>query len=117
MPMKTNARRTQARSLPERFRRIAPILGAAYRAPRIGAIQKSVFTPAYRKLIRLLVDARTKANLSQRQLAAKLGCHHSWVAKVELGERRLDVIEFVRLVRALGKDPAKTLAAVARHVR
>ena len=80
-------------------------------------MRKSVFTPAYRRLLKLLVDARHKADLTQRDLAARLGCHPSWVAKVELGERRLDVIEFVRLVRALGKDPAKTLAAVARHVR
>ena len=80
-------------------------------------MRKSVFTPAYRRLLKLLVDARHKAGLTQRDLAARLGVPPSWVAKTELGERRLDVVEFIRLVRALGKDPGRMLAAVAQRVR
>jgi hypothetical protein len=41
----------------------------------------------------------------------------SWVAKVEMRERRLDVVEFVRIARALKADPVKLLAEVARDVR
>jgi len=32
-------------------------------------------------------------------------------------ERRIDVIEFVRIARALKADPARLVAEVARHVR
>ena len=50
-------------------------------------IGKSVFTPAYGHLLKTLRAARDRAGLSQRALAARLGEHHSWVAKVELGYR------------------------------
>lgn len=94
-------------------------MGAPYLAPRTGSIgtEKSIHTPAYRRLIALLVKAREEADLSQRDLAAKLDCHPSWVAKVETRERRLDVVELVRLARALRLDPAAVVAEVARHVR
>ena len=62
-------------------------------------------------MLKILRSAREEAGLSQRALAKKLGVHHSWVAKVELGERRLDVIEFIGLARALGKE-AELLASI-----
>lgn len=61
-------------------------------------------------LCRVLVEARAKAGLSQRQLARRLGRAHSYVAKIEGGERRLEVAEFLQLASALGLDP-KTLIA------
>jgi hypothetical protein len=36
----------------------------------------------------------------------------SFVAKYEGGERRLDVVEFIAIVRALGADPLKLIAAL-----
>ena len=70
---------------------------------------KSVFTERYRAFISLLVSARQKQGLTQRELAVKLNKVHSFVAKYEQGERRLDVIEFVDIARALGVDPCKIL--------
>jgi transcriptional regulator with XRE-family HTH domain len=40
-------------------------------------------------------------------LAKKLGRPQSFIAKYEGGERRIDVIEFVAIARALGADPVK----------
>jgi len=59
-----------------------------------------------------LVDARTKAGLSQKELAAKLRHHQSFVARVESGERRIDVVELVVLARAIGFDASEILAIV-----
>jgi len=53
-----------------------------------------------------LVSMRTEAGLTQRQLAKKLGREHSFVWRIEHGERRLDVVEFYRVCRCLGQDPA-----------
>jgi transcriptional regulator with XRE-family HTH domain len=64
-------------------------------------------------MLRILRQAREDAGLSQRALATKLGVHASWVAKVELGERRLDVVEFIQVARALGRDPRRLFAHVA----
>ena len=80
-------------------------------------IEKSVHTPVYRKLLDLLRTARTEAGLNQRDLAKRLRTHRSWVAKVETGERRLDVVEFVRVCRAVDVDPAELVATITRHLR
>lgn len=67
--------------------------------------------------MRLLVDAREKADLTQRDVASSLRVTPSWVAKVEMRERRLDVVEFVRVARAVKADPVQLLAEVVRHIR
>ncbi len=59
---------------------------------------------------------RHERNLTQRQLAELLDVPYSWVGKVELGERRLDIIEFVRLCKALGVDPHEGLEVVIRQM-
>jgi transcriptional regulator with XRE-family HTH domain len=66
---------------------------------------KSVFTERYQTFISLLVSARQKQGLSQRDLAIKLNKVHSFVAKYEQGERRLDVIEFLDIAEALDVNP------------
>lgn len=70
---------------------------------------------AYEVLCEVLVNARNEAGLTQRQLAQRLGRAHTLIAKVELGERRLDVIEFIDLARALRVDPIELFARVARR--
>jgi transcriptional regulator with XRE-family HTH domain len=59
---------------------------------------------------------RAKAGLSQRALAARLGVPHTWVAKVETGERRLDVLEFMEFTRACGGDAVAIFAAIVKQV-
>ena len=65
----------------------------------------TLHTEEYRLLIRALIDARIEAGLSQAAMAAQLGRTPSFVAKVELCERRLDVIEFFVWVSVLTDDP------------
>ena len=45
-------------------------------------------------------------------LAEKLGSPQSFVAKVEGGERRLDLVEFIAIARALEADPLDLLARI-----
>jgi len=83
------------------------------RAAYVGAIPKSLYSPAHGRLLAALKEARHEAGLSQRALAKALGQQPSWVAKVEIGERRLDVVEFLRVCRALKRDPAAILKRVS----
>jgi len=55
---------------------------------------------------------RTARNLPMRTIANRLGVSHSWVAKTENGERRLEIVDFVNLCFALGLDPSKGLDLV-----
>jgi transcriptional regulator with XRE-family HTH domain len=70
-------------------------------------MQKSLKSPEYGRLIALLVAVRKRADVRQQALAKKLGKPQSFVAKYEGGERRIDVIEFVAIARALESDPIK----------
>jgi transcriptional regulator with XRE-family HTH domain len=74
---------------------------------------KSIHSPQHRKLRELLIAARKKANLTQAEVAARLGRPQSFVAKYEGGERRLDVIEFIQVARAIHLDPGTAVRAVA----
>jgi transcriptional regulator with XRE-family HTH domain len=44
-----------------------------------------------------LIAAREEAGLTQRDVAERLGTFHSWIPKAETGDRRLDVMELMRL--------------------
>ncbi len=81
----------------------------------MGAMEKSVHTPDYRALRAELRKIRGNAAFSQRDLAARLGVPHSWVAKVENGERRIDLIEFSWFVSACGGDPCAVFEDVLRR--
>ena len=70
---------------------------------------KAKFSPFYRRLCRLLADARKRAGLQQTEVAKRLGRPQSYVSKVESGERRLDVAEYVEIVQAVGADPVRML--------
>jgi transcriptional regulator with XRE-family HTH domain len=70
-------------------------------------MQKSLKSPEYARLVAMLVAARHAAGVRQQKLAEKLGRPQSFIAKYEGGERRLDVIEFIAVARALDADPVK----------
>ena len=75
---------------------------------------KTLRSPEHRALCALLVTARQKAGLNQIDLAKRLHRPQSFVAKYEGGERRLDVIEFLQVMRAVGADPQRILRALAK---
>jgi len=66
------------------------------------ATMKSIYSPAYRSLLSWLRVCRMAQHLSMRDLGKRMGMPHSWISKVETGERRLDVEEYIRLCLALG---------------
>ncbi|MFT4147060.1 MAG: helix-turn-helix transcriptional regulator [Mobilitalea sp.] len=69
-------------------------------------LAKSIWDEEYRKLIDALKAARKSAGLTQQDVADRLGRPQSFVAKVEGCERRLDVVEFLHLCRAIRVEPA-----------
>lgn len=70
-------------------------------------MKKSTHTPLYDLLRKKLLQMRTDAKLTHRQLAAILGREHSFIWRLEQGERRLDFVEFFWVCRALNQDPQK----------
>lgn len=74
---------------------------------------RSVFLHSYRVLTQCIVDARTAAGVTQVELAERLRRPQSFVAKVEGGDRRLDVIEFLQITAALNVEPEPIVRAVS----
>jgi transcriptional regulator with XRE-family HTH domain len=74
---------------------------------------KSLRSDEHLRVRTLLISAREKAALTQQQLANKLGRNQSFVAKYEGGERRIDIVEFLEITRALQLDPSRAIREVA----
>ena len=57
---------------------------------------------------------RRDASVSQEQLAERLGWSRSKVAKIEQGQRRIEVPDFILIARALDIDPETLFRRVMR---
>ena len=77
---------------------------------------KTLFSSAYRQLIAAVVDARTQAGLTQRQLAERLGKPQNFVGRVETEQRRLDFIEMLAWLKACDVDAEEAVVALARKI-
>jgi transcriptional regulator with XRE-family HTH domain len=79
-------------------------------------MDKSTHTREYAVLRAHLRALRENARLTQRDLAARLEVPHSWVAKVESGERRIDLVEMCLLLSACGTDASDVCGQLAGKI-
>ena len=66
--------------------------------------KKTIHQDAYQVLVERLRAARQSSQITQTELADRLGTDQSYVSKYERAERRLDVIELRSICRELGLD-------------
>jgi transcriptional regulator with XRE-family HTH domain len=67
-------------------------------------------------LAKTVVELRKQAGMNQRDLATALGREQNYVARIETGQRRLDLIEWVQLLRVLRVDPQHEIVQILRQV-
>lgn len=67
-------------------------------------------------MLRLLIEARKAANLTQLELADIISRRQTFVSKYERGERRLDVLELIKIARCLGIDPHAIIDEIENSV-
>ncbi|MBI3272189.1 MAG: helix-turn-helix transcriptional regulator [Planctomycetes bacterium] len=77
-------------------------------------MDKSTFSPLYEAVRAKLRELRRTARLSQRQLAVRLGRERSFVARIELGERRVDLVEFHWICGACGQSEVLAVAELVK---
>jgi DNA-binding XRE family transcriptional regulator len=75
-------------------------------------MRKSVHSKEYKVLTGLLIAARKRADLTQQEVAERLGRPQSFITKVEKGERRIDVVELLVICKALRTDAVEILREV-----
>jgi transcriptional regulator with XRE-family HTH domain len=79
-----------------------------------GKLGKTLQTARHRALIALLIARREARGLTQSELASRLNEYQSFVARLESGQRRIDVVEYLELAEILGFDPAKEISILKR---
>lgn len=55
--------------------------------------------------------------MTQTELAARLGEYQSFVARIESGQRRIDVVELLELGNALRFDPLEAIQAMKKGIK
>lgn len=74
--------------------------------------KKTIYSREYRQLVERLREARETLGLSQTELSQILGWPQQRMSTVEIGSRRLDVMEYFQLTRALGLSPEQALSLI-----
>lgn len=76
---------------------------------------KTLGSARQKALIEYLIKARLEAGLTQAALAKKLRRYQSYIATVESGQRRVDVVEFLDFADAIGFDPIDAIKNIRRR--
>jgi len=74
---------------------------------------KTIRSKRHKALIAMLIKERKAAGMNQTELARELGQYQPFVARVESGQRRVDVIELLDIAKAIGFDPKAAIAKLA----
>ena len=70
---------------------------------------KSIYSAEYKAVIDRVVAERKRRGITQVQLAETLGRPQSFVSKTESRERRLDIVEFFQICRAMEANGVELL--------
>jgi len=76
-------------------------------------LAKTLGSDRHKALIAFLIERREAAGMTQAQLAERLGEYQSFVARLESGQRRVDVVELIELGSILGFDPTEAVINVS----
>jgi transcriptional regulator with XRE-family HTH domain len=66
---------------------------------------------------RALAEARERAGLTQQELARRLRKPQSFVSSYERGQRRVDILELLRIVDVLASDPIEVVREIVRRAK
>jgi transcriptional regulator with XRE-family HTH domain len=77
-------------------------------------MSRTISSPLHAALVTFIISKRHAAGLTQAVVAKRLGRHQSFVATVESGQRRIDVVDLFDLATAVGFDPIDAVIFLAQ---
>ena len=77
-------------------------------------MSRTLETKRHEALRAFLVERRKIAGLRQVDLAKRLGRSQSYVSNIEIGQKRIALIELIEWAEAVGFDPEEAIAEVAK---
>lgn len=78
-------------------------------------LRLSVHSNEHSWLREFFLNRRHELGLTQRAFGEKLGVVHSFIGKVETGDRRLDIFEFIEYCKGLELDPVVVLQEIEKR--
>jgi transcriptional regulator with XRE-family HTH domain len=75
-------------------------------------LEKTLGSDRHIALVNFLIARRKAAGLTQAELAKLLGEYQSYVARIESGQRRIDVVELLDIAKALNFDATKAVKRI-----
>jgi len=77
-------------------------------------LDKTLGSKRHRALIELIIRRREAIGMTQTEFARRLGEYQSFVGRLESGQRRVDVVEFIAIADVLGLDPVKAISGLKK---
>lgn len=77
-------------------------------------LRLSIHSVEYQWLRELFLKRRQELGLTQRTLGKKMGVLYSFIGKVETGDRRLDIFEFIAYCEGLDLNPEQVLQEIRK---
>lgn len=74
---------------------------------------KTIYSDEYKRLVEKLRVLREQAGLTQAALSAQLGWPQQRLSAIEIGARRLDIMEFLHLTSSLGLTTEAAISMAA----
>ena len=78
-------------------------------------LRLSIHSLEHTWLRELFTQQRNQLGLSQRALGQKMGVLASFIGKVETGDRRLYIFEFIEYCKGLELDPIQVLQEIEKR--
>ena len=60
-------------------------------------MKEDIYSKEHKMLIERIIKARVEAGFSQTEAAKRMGKSQSYISKIEVGQRKIDVIELKKL--------------------
>lgn len=79
-------------------------------------MQKSLWSKNNQVCRSLLREKRLAQNMTQFDLAERLNMRQSYVSKFENGERKLDILELLIILKALETDPNEFITELIARI-
>ncbi len=76
----------------------------------------TVHDPKYRNLVGLLVKIRKRVNLTQAELAEKLGVTQPDISKIERFERKIDALELIEWLQVFSHEERVNVHEIWKEV-
>jgi len=80
-------------------------------------IKKTIHAKEYHIVIAMLRELREQKQLTQKGLADKIGSDQTFISKIEIGERRVDIIELKYICEALDIELVEFIRQVELKIK